>query len=114
MAYALHQTTRVEILELRSILANRLNVLDHSLNACAQSLQLLNNGLHSLGVLLLLVSRDLLHKGALRNAIDSRHDLQLRRTLVDIHNTRITIQTLASVILHKARTTVNLDRVVSE
>ena len=112
MSGGLDQTTGVEILEAAKLLVPRFDAGDHLREFRGQLLQLRNDGLHGLAVFGGGVALDLLHEGAFGHGVDSRDDLQLRSAFIDIHDARVAVETLAGVILHEARTAVDLDSVV--
>ena len=112
MAGGLDQTACVEILEAAKFLVPGFDMGGHFRELRGQLLQLRNDGLHGLVVFGGSVTLDLLHEGALGHGVDRRHDLQLRGTLVDIHDTCVAVEALAGIVLHEARAAVDLDGVV--
>ena len=102
----------MEVLISSNLLIHRLDALNNLLVHLTHLDKALSHSLSSLGALQCLVAHNLLEVGALRNMVDSRYDLQLCSTLIDVQDAGITIEALASVVLHIARTTVHLDRVV--
>ena len=102
----------MEFLEAAGLLLDLLDMGDRLLELRAQRDEPLHERLHGLDMPGFLVTLDLFEIGALGHVVDRRHDLQLRRALVDIHDTGVAVEPFAGIILHETRTAVNLDRVV--
>ena len=114
MTGSFHQTAGMEILVTAALLLESFDTGDHLLEPHAQVGQFALHGAHFGGIVRSLVGLDLLQERTFGHGIDRRNDLQLRSTLVDIHDTGITVEAFAGIVLHEARTAVNLYRIVSE
>ena len=108
----LHQAAGMEILESADLLVAGLDPGLHLRELDGQLLELRHHGTHRLRVAFSGIAPDLLQERALRHGVDRRNDLQLRGSLVDVHNACVAVQPLAGIVLHKTRSAVDLDGVV--
>ena len=104
----------MEILESADLLVAGLDTGLHLRELDGQLLELRHHGAHRLRVAFGGIAPDLLQERALRHGVDRRNDLQLRGSLVDVHNACVAVQPLAGIVLHKTRSAVDLDGVVGQ